>query len=132
MHADRVSLLRRIVAAIALAASTVAPAIAAEARVVGVVEDFSGYEIGPIQKGHLDHWRWSDAEREQARLHSRVECVAGDADGVKRLHVWIDGAMPTSPRSLPFLRLTSHFPPEADVVVMHCRAISGNAQLFVG
>lgn len=103
---------------------------AAEPRVLGTLDDFNAAPLGPYQRGFIDFWRWSEAQRAELRPKSRLEIV--DAPDGQALHVRIDDARITAAEAIPLLRLAPHYPPEADAVRVRIRMKSGHATFYVG
>lgn len=99
-------------------------------RVLGALEPFSDVPTGPLGKGFIDHWNWSDRVREEARQASRIETVATGSG--KQLQVRISSGFPDQPAFHRLISFTPHFPPEADAVRMRIKVTAGTWRLFLG
>lgn len=99
---------------------------------IGAVEDFDAYRIGAFQKGRLDSWRWSDERREQFHAASRLEIVNASPEPGRLLRVEVRDPAVLADEALPIVRLAPHFPPEADVLRVRLKVVSGQTRIYAG
>ena len=104
--------------------------LAAEAQVLGVVEDFDSAPLGSFQKGFLDSYRWTEEFRERARAWSSLEIVREGDGRALRVRVMDPQAFTTDAKSVT--RLTPFFPPQADAVRLRVKVVTGQASIYVG
>ncbi|MBL9080767.1 MAG: hypothetical protein JNK76_03120 [Planctomycetales bacterium] len=110
----------------------IAPCAAAELRPVGKVVDFADATVGPYQRGYLEHFRWPEEIRQRAQELSRIEVTADSELARNVLRVNVGAAVPFEFGPLIALRLAPFYPPEADVLRLRVRAVSGKVRLYVG
>jgi hypothetical protein len=103
---------------------------AAEAVVVGVVEDFSNAPPGLFQKGFLEIHRWTEEFRQRARAWSSIEVVPGGGGQVLRVSVNDPQAF-TAGAGL-FLRLAPYYPPQADALRIRVKVLTGQVSIYIG
>lgn len=99
---------------------------------LGTLQDFDTLRTGPFDRGHLDSWRWSDEQRQTARKQSRLQIVEGREGQGKLLRVTIDDPEVLAREPLLLARLTPYLPPDADVVRVRLRCVTGEVRLFLG
>lgn len=103
---------------------------AADASVIGVVEDFDSAPTGAYQKGFLDIHRWTEDFRQQARAWSSIE-IASEGSG-KALRVRVSDARAFTSGAGSFVRLAPYYPPEADALRMRVKVVTGHVSIYVG
>lgn len=114
-------------------AASVFAAFSQESTVITPLETFDRLNPGPIDKGHIDFWRWSGERRQQAKDWSRLEIVAAPENAAnRRVRVIIKDPEVFADGPKPILRLADYFPPEADGVRLRLRVVSGSFSLHVG
>lgn len=100
--------------------------------VLGTVLEFADAAPGPYQKGFLDNWRWTPPFREQAQSGSRTEIVADTGSGKRGLRVHVTDRKIFEQGALTLLRLAPFYPPEADVLRLHVKVLSGKVRVYAG
>lgn len=99
---------------------------------LGTVEDFDAHPVGPFQRGRLDSWRWSPERREQLRDASRLEVIDAKPAAGRQLRVEVRDPQVLADEPLPIARFVPHFPPEADVLRVRLKMLSGSVRLHAG
>lgn len=104
--------------------------IAADASLIGMVEDFDAAPPGPFQKGFLEIHRWSEDFRQRARAWSSIEVVP-EGSG-RALSVKVSDPQAFTAGAGMFLRLAPFFPPEADALRIRVKVLTGQVSIYVG
>ncbi|MGC3967408.1 MAG: hypothetical protein QM775_08570 [Pirellulales bacterium] len=125
-------MIRSIFVACLWSAACGATGAAAELRPVGSVVDFAAAPVGPYQRGYVEHFRWPAELRARAAELSRIETTADAELGRNVLRVRLGDDVPFQFGPLTILRLAPFYPPEADVLRLRVRAVSGEVKLYVG
>jgi len=97
-----------------------------------VLENFDALPLGPYQKGFLDSWRWTPAEREAKSALSRIEIVTTPVKEGRSLRVKIDDESIVAGEPIPVLRLARHLTPDTDAIAFRVQVVSGRMSLYVG
>lgn len=114
-------------------AATFNGSFAKEPALVSALESFDRMNTGPIDKGYLDHWRWSEDRRQEARKWSQLDIVTAPEDVANRqLRVRINHQEVFADGAKAILRLADYLPPEADGVRLRLRAASGSFSIHAG
>lgn len=97
------------------------------------IETYDAARIGGPNADAISHWRWSAAEKRDAKDFSRVEIREGEGAGGRALAISV---FKTLPRGADFYALWTtgldYLPPDASAVRMRVRVFSGRFTLTVG
>lgn len=108
-------------------------ALAADEKVIGVLESFNAIPLGRFQTGFLDSWRWDEAKRTQARTWSHLEIVeAPDGEAGRCLRVAVTDEQALADGGIALLRLAPYLPPEADAIRLRVRVMRGEMAIYAG
>jgi hypothetical protein len=99
---------------------------------LGTVENFDSLPVGSFQKGRLESWRWSPERREELRDASQLEVIDAAPEMGRHLRVVVRDPQIFANEPLPIARFSPHFPPEADVLRVRLKMISGEIRIHAG
>ncbi|MBL9133923.1 MAG: hypothetical protein JNG86_22110, partial [Verrucomicrobiaceae bacterium] len=104
--------------------------LAADASVIGTVEDFDTAPTGRFQQGFIESHRWTEEFRQRAKDWSSIEVVPEGAG--KALRVRVNDAQAFTSGAGSILRLAPFFPPQADALRIRMKVVTGQASIYVG
>ena len=104
--------------------------IAADASLIGMVENFDSAPVGPFQKGFLEIHRWTEEFRQRARAWSSIE-IAPEGSG-RALRVRVTDPQAFTAGAGMFLRLAPYYPPQADALRIRLKVLTGQVSIYIG